>query len=124
MRNAKVFDTPLFLLCLSLVPYFSGCGKDDPHAAETVIHHYLREKVQTLDPAEVGRLVAGLHRAGPPAEGPVDNWFSSMVPEPAWEELLTRLRDAGAPFARSLEQFVDVLLSVSADLEPPRRRLH
>jgi ABC-type transport system substrate-binding protein len=51
--GTSVFFAGLFLLIM-----LSGCGKTDPkRASETVIHHRLREKVQTLDPAEVGDMV-------------------------------------------------------------------
>lgn len=37
----------------------SGCGKSEPSAeGQTVIHHRLREKVQTLDPAEIGDTIS------------------------------------------------------------------
>ena len=36
-----------------------GCGKSDPATeGQSVIHHRLREKVQTLDPAEVGDVIS------------------------------------------------------------------
>jgi Ser/Thr protein kinase RdoA (MazF antagonist) len=100
----------------------SGAAVHLVHETPVVVFEWvdLLPRTRALDPAAVGRLVAGLHRAGPPAAGPVDNWFSSMVPEPAWEELLTRLKDADAPFAPALESFVDVLGSVSGALEAPR----
>lgn len=55
-HNAR---TILFLAGIFLILFPSGCGRGEPEGAgETVIHHRLREKVQTLDPAEVGDTVS------------------------------------------------------------------
>lgn len=73
-----------------------------------------------LDPVDVGRLVATLHRAGEPVPGPVDNWFTTGVPEASWEDLLPRLEEAGAPFVDELAAFVPELLAASARFEAPQ----
>lgn len=47
-----------FLILSFNLLFLWGCEHDKPTASQTVIHHRLREKVQTLDPAEVGDTVS------------------------------------------------------------------
>lgn len=52
------FGFSLLILSFTLLG-LSGCRKRDPATeGQTVIHHRLREKVQTLDPAEVGDTIS------------------------------------------------------------------
>ena len=73
-----------------------------------------------LDPGAVGRLLARAHGVRLPAEGPVDPWFTEPVGPGGWQELLVRLRAAGAPYADRLDALVPGLVEVEALLEPPR----
>lgn len=79
-----------------------------------------------LDPLAVGALVAGIHRVRVPATGPVDPWYVEPVGEPAWRDLLARLRTAGAPFADRLDALVPGVLEVEALLvdTPPVQVCH
>jgi thiamine kinase-like enzyme len=78
----------------------------------------LRARSRRLDPAALGRTLAGLHRAGSPSAAPVDNWFATGFGEPSWRQLHRRLVEAGAPFAGQLEALVDELVAVEAVTEP------
>jgi thiamine kinase-like enzyme len=78
----------------------------------------LRPRTRSLDPAAVGRTVALLHRAGPPTEEPVDNWFATGAGEQSWRDLARRVSDEGAPFAGELRALVDDLVAVETVIEP------
>ena len=67
-----------------------------------------------LDPVSVGALVAGIHRVQVATRGPVDPWYVSAVGEPAWRDLITRLRIARAPFVDRLESLVPDVLAAEA----------
>ncbi len=78
-----------------------------------------------LDPVAVGELLAGLHRVpdgpwatGMPAE--VDPWFVTPVGPAAWDEQVSALRRAGAPFAEDLAAHRDELVALEAGVRPPR----
>ncbi len=51
------FSFKLLILSFNLL-FLWGCEQDKPASPQTVMHHRLREKVQTLDPAEVGDTVS------------------------------------------------------------------
>ncbi|MFC7596243.1 phosphotransferase enzyme family protein [Terrabacter sp. GCM10028922] len=78
----------------------------------------LRARSRRLDPAQVGRTVAGLHRAGPRSVDGVDNWFATGFGEQSWRELFRRVTDEGAPFAGQLGALVDELVAVESVIEP------
>ncbi|MGH3735178.1 MAG: phosphotransferase enzyme family protein [Micromonosporaceae bacterium] len=92
-----------------------------------------------LDPARVGALVAAMHQvavpevnapevAGHHADGQargsgdrqVDAWYHVPVGAARWDELIARLRAAGAPFADRLAGLRDELVGLESWLEPPR----
>lgn len=78
-----------------------------------------------LDPVAVGELLAGLHRVptGPWARGmpaEVDPWFVAPVGPAAWDEQVSALRRASAPFAEGLAAHRDELVALEATIEPPR----
>ena len=52
-----------------------------------------------LDPAAVGRLVASIHRVKHDGRSPVHWWYTEAVGAGRWDELVTELVAAGAPFA-------------------------
>jgi Ser/Thr protein kinase RdoA (MazF antagonist) len=56
-----------------------------------------------VDPAAMGRLVAGLHRV--PFDGSIglDPWYADPVGEARWQEVVAALRGAHAPFADELD---------------------
>lgn len=73
-----------------------------------------------LDPAGVGQMLAALHQAGGPATRAVDAWFVEPVTPDRWQQLLTDLRHAGAPFVDDLAASVPDMIAATAVLEPPR----
>ncbi|WP_323095252.1 phosphotransferase enzyme family protein [Intrasporangium sp. YIM S08009] len=78
----------------------------------------LRPRTRSLDPAEVGRTVALLHRAARPSEEPVDNWFATGAGEQSWRDLARRVADEKAPFTGQLRALVDDLVAVESVIEP------
>ena len=73
-----------------------------------------------LDPALVGSVLAGMHRLGGPVSGPVEPWHQDPVGADAWDRLVGRLGDAGAPFAGRLAALRDELVALESWIEPPR----
>jgi thiamine kinase-like enzyme len=73
-----------------------------------------------LDPALVGSIVAGIQRLGTPVSGPVEPWHQEPVGADAWDRLVVRLKDAGAPFAGRLADLRDELVALESWIEPPR----
>jgi Ser/Thr protein kinase RdoA (MazF antagonist) len=71
-----------------------------------------------LDPAEVGRLVAGVHRVPFAGVRAPSAWFCTPVGEARWRELVAVTRAAGAPFAEHLAGYVDELRALEAMLDP------
>ena len=78
----------------------------------------LRGPMRGLDPTAVGATLAALHRAGPPTDEPVDNWFATGLGEQRWRELHQRVVDEQAPFAGHLGALVDELVAVESVIEP------
>lgn len=84
----------------------------------------------TIDPGAVGRLLAELHQlpevrwgaaAGPTdSADEVDPWFRAPVGGPAWDDLLTELGRAGAPFASALAAHRDEMVALEGLLATPR----
>src|SRR4051794_33445503 len=79
----------------------------------------LRPPDITLDPGLVGDVVAGIHNVGEPSPGPVDAWYCEPVGADRWDELVRRLRYAGAPFAEQLAGLRDELVALESWIEPP-----
>jgi len=80
----------------------------------------LDERDPMLDPAEVGRLVAVLHRV--PFEGrqPIDPWYTEPIGRNRWQQLADASASAGAPFAVQLTSRVDELAELDPLVIPPR----
>jgi len=77
-----------------------------------------------LDPEQVGRCLALLHRSGSPLETRVHPWYFEPVGRPRWLALTRQLDRQGAPFAGRLAELVDALVAVeSVFVEPAVRRL-
>ena len=78
----------------------------------------LAPRSRRLDPAEVGRTVAHLHRAGGPTDERVGNWFATGVGAVGWHDMHRRLVAARAPFADELEELLPDLVAVESVIEP------
>jgi hypothetical protein len=80
----------------------------------------LLEPDALLDPGLVGSVVAGIHRADADDVAPHDAWYQEPVGADRWDELVTDLRAAGAPFADRLAGLRDELVALESWIEPPR----
>jgi hypothetical protein len=76
-----------------------------------------------LDPAEIGQLVAGLHRVGFEGAVGVDPWYSEPVGAARWAGLVSALRERRAPFADELDALLPELGALEAYLGAPPREL-
>ncbi len=76
-----------------------------------------------LDPLDVGRLVAGLHRVDFAGATGLDPWYTAPVGVARWSELVRLLRARHAPFADELEALVPELVAMEAHLAGPPREL-
>jgi Ser/Thr protein kinase RdoA (MazF antagonist) len=81
----------------------------------------VRPTDRTLDPARVGRLVAGMHQVPFAGRRPEDPWYTDAVGAAGWDGLIDELTAAGAPFAADLAAMRDDLVEVEALIEPARR---
>ena len=80
---------------------------------------------QALDPEEVGRLVAGVHRVPFAGTRPPSTWSTDLVGADRWRGLVAATRDAGAPFADHLADYVDELVALELlDPLPADRTCH
>jgi aminoglycoside phosphotransferase (APT) family kinase protein len=75
---------------------------------------------RTLDPAEVGRVVATMHRVEFEGRRPEDPWYTDPVGAAAWDDLIGDLAAAGAPFAEEMAAIRDDLVALEALIEPAR----
>jgi aminoglycoside phosphotransferase (APT) family kinase protein len=73
-----------------------------------------------LDPAQVGAVVAAIHRVPATGPGPLDPWYHEPVGAGRWDHLVGQLRAAGAPFAGRLAGLRDELVSLESWIEPPQ----
>jgi hypothetical protein len=73
-----------------------------------------------LDPATVGRIVAGIHRVRYAVNGPLDPWFTEPVGRDRWDQLGRELRAAGAPFAEQFADMSDEFAAMDEWVQPPR----
>jgi len=67
-----------------------------------------------LDPVEVGRLVAALHRVEFAGAVGLDPWYTEPIGAARWSGLVSALRARHAPFAGELEALVPELVAVEA----------
>jgi len=74
-----------------------------------------------LDPAVVGAVVAGIHRAGAADLSPLDPWYHDPIGAGRWDELVAHLAEAGAPFAGQLADLRDELVALESWIEPPQQ---
>jgi Ser/Thr protein kinase RdoA (MazF antagonist) len=73
-----------------------------------------------LDPALVGAAVGRIHQVPGAAGGALDPWFHDPVGADRWDQLVTDLQAAGAPFAGRLAALRDELVELESWIEPPR----
>jgi Ser/Thr protein kinase RdoA (MazF antagonist) len=83
----------------------------------------LHEPDPSLDPAEVGWLVAGLHRVEFEGAIGLDPWYTEPVGTARWAELVGALRARHAPFADELDALLPELVAMEAYLGGPPRAL-
>jgi Ser/Thr protein kinase RdoA (MazF antagonist) len=83
----------------------------------------LHDADPSLDPAEVGRFVAALHRVDFAGSIGVDPWYTEPVGAVRWAELVETLRGRGAPFADELDALLPELVALEAYLGGPPRAL-
>ena len=75
----------------------------------------------TIDPAAVGRLVAGLHQVRHPwPTSEIAPWFEAPIGQAAWDGVLEASRAAGAPYAERLAELLPDLLAIEDTLTPMR----
>jgi Ser/Thr protein kinase RdoA (MazF antagonist) len=72
-----------------------------------------------LDPVDIGRLIATIHRIDHVVANPVDPWYTDPVGAGRWDELVGQLTLANAPFARQLAQVRDEFVALEELLEQP-----
>jgi Ser/Thr protein kinase RdoA (MazF antagonist) len=73
-----------------------------------------------LDPALVGAAVGRIHQLPGAVGGAPDPWFQDPVGPGRWDQLITQLRVAGAPFAGRLAALRDELVELESWIEPPQ----
>ncbi len=73
---------------------------------------------RSLDPSEVGRVVALVHRVRIPVVEPMHPWYTTPVGPDAWRDLTERLTAAGAPFAAELAALVPDLQALETLIGP------
>jgi hypothetical protein len=83
----------------------------------------LHDPDPSLDPLDVGRLVAGLHRVDFAGTIGLDPWYTEPVGAARWSELVRGLRARHAPFADELDALVPELVAMEALLGGPPRDL-
>ena len=83
----------------------------------------LRDADPSLDPVDVGRLVAALHRVDFAGTIGVDPWYTEPIGAARWSELVTALRARRAAFADELAALLPELAATEALLGGPPRDL-
>ena len=74
---------------------------------------------RSVDPGDLGRLVAALHRAGGRVTGDIHPWYVEPVGVQGWNQLVAELQHTDAPFSADLAGLVDELLAAELILTPP-----
>jgi aminoglycoside phosphotransferase (APT) family kinase protein len=79
----------------------------------------LRDPDRSIDPASVGRLVAGLHRVPFDGRQPLHEWYTEPIGADRWDALISASRVADAPFAERFAARRDALIALDAIVRPP-----
>jgi aminoglycoside phosphotransferase (APT) family kinase protein len=79
----------------------------------------LLEADRAFDPSAVGAVVAAIHRVVYHGSTDVHPWYTDAVGEARWDELITQLADADAPFVDRLAARRDELIALERYIEPP-----
>jgi Ser/Thr protein kinase RdoA (MazF antagonist) len=79
----------------------------------------LREPDASLDPAEVGTVLARLHQVPGDDPGEEHWWYREPVGAAAWDVLVQDLHAAAAPFADALAALRDEFVALETWLGPP-----
>ena len=74
-----------------------------------------------LDPIELGRFVAGLHRVEFVGTIGLDPWYAAPVAATRWSEVVAALRARHAPFADELDALAPELVALEGYLGGPPR---
>jgi hypothetical protein len=74
-----------------------------------------------LDPVELGRLVAGLHRVDFAGTIGLDPWYTEPVTAGRWSAIVAALRARHAPFADELDSLIPELVALEGYLGGPPR---
>jgi thiamine kinase-like enzyme len=80
----------------------------------------LLERDADVDPAQVGRIVASIHRLEYRGRLPTDPWYTDAIGSERWDALLDVLHTNGAPFAERLSEMRDELVALEGLMEEPR----
>jgi Ser/Thr protein kinase RdoA (MazF antagonist) len=73
-----------------------------------------------VDPADVGGVVAAIHRLRFPGRLPTDPWYTEPVGRERWDALVVGLQAEGAPFASRLAELRDELVALEGLMEGSR----
>ena len=79
----------------------------------------LRVRSAMVDPGAVGRVVAAVHQVPFAGRLPLDEWYTDPIGADRWDELVTLLVAAGAPFAADLAGYRDDLVGLETLMEAP-----
>ena len=79
----------------------------------------LRGRDPNVDPAQVGRIVASIHRLDFRGRLPTDPWYTEAIGSERWDALLDALRTNEAPFANRLSGLRDELVALERLMEEP-----
>lgn len=72
-----------------------------------------------LDPAQLGTIVAYLHRLRFTAAGAVDPWYTAPVGAARWDEIIGALQEHAAPFAADVRSLREELLATEQWIATP-----
>jgi aminoglycoside phosphotransferase (APT) family kinase protein len=72
----------------------------------------------TLDPDQVGAVVAAIHGVRFADASPLDPWYHEPIGARRWDQLIALLKEAGAPFAGRLADLRDELVALESWIEP------
>jgi Ser/Thr protein kinase RdoA (MazF antagonist) len=83
------------------------------------VYEWVDLGVAAPDAADLGGLLARLHRVEHPPRGPVGEWFAEPLGKAAWRSLATTATGAGAHWAPALAAALPDLVALDAMVVPP-----